>query len=80
MRESVLELANHMELVLKKNDHKMGWSGLSIKTLLCMVKNEVDELEEALDNCNPVETIKEAVDVANFCMMIRENIVRRNLE
>jgi hypothetical protein len=78
MRESVREFAESMESILQDNDYKTGWSGLSIIRLINMLKCEVRELEEAFNNCEPDELVKEATDIANFCMMIHENITQRN--
>ncbi len=94
-RKEVNRFAIRMEEVLQENDHKNHWSKCSYAYLLQRLKEEVDELDEAiashvlgqvmprdLDGASSVEKYaeveKEAIDVANFAMMISDNL--RNLK
>ena len=94
-RKEVKRFAARMEEVLQENDHKGHWSKCSYAYLLQGLKQEVDELDEALEGhvigqvmprdlsgASSVEQYgeveKEAVDVANFAMMIADNL--RNLK
>lgn len=94
-RKEVKRFAARMEEVLQENDHKSHWSKCSYAYLLQRLKQEVDELDEAiaghvigqvmprdLSGASSVEQYgeveKEAVDVANFAMMIADNL--RNLK
>ena len=83
IRIEVASFSVLMEKVLKENDHKDHFSRFSIGWLLSRLKDEVKELEEAFDNCDACSVRKEAVDVANFAMMISSNItpiLKRNYE
>lgn len=71
MRGEVLWFAQEMEGQLQENDHKDGWEERSAKWLLNRLKQEVGELERAIENKKNV--VDEAADVANFAMMIADN-------
>ena len=73
IRPSVLNFAEMMETVLKKNDHKGGWDDCDWKYLRGRLKDELKELENAYAENNGEEVTREAVDVANFAMMIADN-------
>lgn len=70
MREEVVQFAQRMEEKLADNDHKPGWKHCSREELFTSLLLEVDELEDALFDGGNV--IDEAVDVANFAMMIAD--------
>ncbi len=57
------------------NNHKGDWRTLSDEELLELLKQEVEELREALSNNELYSTdiIMECADVANFAMMIASN-------
>ena len=73
-----------MERVLRKNDHKGGWKGMAPGTLVVRSHQELHELEREIilwqnrplvlipSDLTPI--IKEAVDVANFAMMLLDNL------
>ena len=72
-RTSVNWFAEQMELKLRDNDHKGGWASCEHSWLLDRLKQEVGELEKALDQVdNQENVIKEAADVANFALMIAD--------
>ena len=72
-RTSVDWFARNMELKLRENDHKGGWKKCEHSWLLDRLKQEVVELEKALDQVNNQENvIREAADVANFALMIAD--------
>lgn len=72
-RTSVNWFAKQMELKLRENDYKGGWGRCSHSWLLNRLKQEVVELEKALDIVdNQENVIKEAADVANFALMIAD--------
>lgn len=61
---------------LNANTDKVGWQATSIQELFCMLLNEVDELAKAIETGGYDGYIPdEAVDVANFAMMIFDNVV-----
>jgi hypothetical protein len=77
IRESVLRFAELMELTLRLNDYKGGWENEPPRALLKRLKDEVTELEIALDFAEyDVEKEAECVDVANFAMMIADVLWR----
>lgn len=79
IRSEVLTLALLMEKHLRANDHKPGWRADSLHVLLDRAKEELSELEEAiavLDKGGVASVEKEAADVANFMMMIVDNLTR----
>lgn len=83
MRESVQIFAEDMERVLQENDEDKGQEGwlsgsCSVRFLLHALKEEVEELEEALTECVPGAVGKECLDVANFAMMIRHRVWENN--
>jgi len=72
IRKEVIWFARQMEKVLRDNDDKGHWSGCSSEYLQRRMREEIVELENSWgQGCNA--TIHEAVDVANFVMMIADN-------
>ncbi len=61
---------------LNDNIHKGGWEQMSIQELYYRLLDEVDELgrEIASDEYNSCIS-DEAIDVANFAMMIFDNLI-----
>lgn len=78
-RKVVREFSDEMEKILQDNDDKGGWSESSTYYLLKRLDEEVKELKNALSSTgvgylHPIDDIlKEAIDVANFAMMIWDN-------
>ena len=62
-----------MEAKLRENDHKGGWQGDTATSLLKRLREETDEVEQALMAWEPELVLREAADVANFAMMIADN-------
>tara|TARA_B100000700_G_scaffold331737_1_gene467778 strand:+ start:11214 stop:11471 length:258 start_codon:yes stop_codon:yes gene_type:complete len=73
-RHEINVFAEAMELKLRRNDHKGGWEETDLDTLFIRLREEVDELQEAIERENPFEVLFEAADVANFAMMIAWNV------
>lgn len=66
---------------LQQNDHKGHWHGLSIDYLQIRLMQEVQELNDALEcKAQAKDIISEAVDVANFAMMIADNSTRQSVQ
>jgi len=61
-----------MEAKLRANDWKGGWRGMSHHELLGLLDLEFEELTEAIAAGSAEGIIDEAVDVANFAMMIAD--------
>jgi ABC-type oligopeptide transport system ATPase subunit len=86
-RPVVQWFAQKMERRLRENDHKSGWEDESVWALMDLLRSEVDELTESLpltkeeveDDDGWVSDciIGEAVDVANFAMMIADVAMKR---
>lgn len=77
-REQVQWFAEEMEKVLRNNDHKGGWDKYDDGYLVWMLRNNLAELTELIfqESKDVQKVIKEAVDVANFAMMIADNARR----
>lgn len=72
-RPALANFTRHMELVLRENDYKgrRGWWHLDTEDLLSMLQEEVLELAAAK---NDDDRRKECCDIANFAMMIFDNL------
>lgn len=79
MRKAVTWFAKQMECKLRKNDAKKGCYGWLVCSDLWLFKRLIDEVIELEKELEKVDKhnkerdsliIKEAVDVANFAMMI----------
>lgn len=72
LRPELEAFARSMEAVLKENDHKGGWDGHTLKQLINRVFDEARELDRAANAevYDEEEVKKEAIDTANFCMMV----------
>jgi len=71
-REPVEWFSIRMEAKLRANDHKGGWRGMGHHDLLELLDREFEELTEAIEVGSAAGIIDEAVDVANFAMMIAD--------
>jgi NTP pyrophosphatase (non-canonical NTP hydrolase) len=78
-RKEVRVFAALMEHKLKKNDHKPNFENTDINYLLERLKEEVQELHEAVANESWFEVMLEAADVANFACIIVWNILRNQV-
>jgi phosphoribosyl-ATP pyrophosphohydrolase len=68
-----------MEQKLKENDYKQHWHNYDIDYLIHRIYEEQDELEIAItQKLSAKEIIKECADVANFAMMIADNVSQKN--
>ena len=65
--------ANEMQRELNANQHKNGWETLSYRWMLNRLRQEIGELERAVEMRKDV--VSEAADVANFAMMIADNFL-----
>ena len=75
LRPEVAWFAWQMELQLRANDHKGGWQGDALLSLWDRLYEEADELRSELYALPlvPLRIVKEAVDVANFAMMVADS-------
>jgi len=68
-----------MELVLRDNDHKNGWEDIGNTEIADCIDQELHELREAIVSGN-IECIRhECCDIANFAMMLHDNLTPRIL-
>lgn len=75
VRLEVLRFALLMEATLRANDRKGGWKSCTPSWLLRRLKAEVGELHRASVKRLPQADVeREAADVANFAMMIADNL------
>jgi hypothetical protein len=72
LRPEVLAFALSMERKLRENDHKGGWQADHPLALMRRLKQEVEELDQAMFNGNGQKILNEGADVANFAMMIAD--------
>ncbi len=85
LRGSVERFASDMEKKLRANNHKGGWEHESYTYLLTRLRQEFEELTDALKDeptaALPFEQylngMAECVDVANLAMMIHDNLHRQ---
>lgn len=82
-RASINWFSSKMEEILSENDYKGGWDHLHFKYLFDMMRLELDELLIAyheidywklLSEEDKNKLICECVDIANFAMMIADNV------
>ena len=53
------------------------WKEQPLSWLLDRLLEEVEELKVALIDCTPQNAMRECADVANFAMMIHDNLIRK---
>jgi len=74
---SLLRFAEAMAMELENNSHKTGWYQCSDAWLLKRLRQEVGELERAIQQAKPLkDVISEAADVANFAYFLADNYAR----
>jgi hypothetical protein len=73
-REALTKFTEAMELKLRRNDHKSSWRDLPIEALVRLLILELEEFKVA-DEFFPVKDArKEAVDVANFALIVWDRL------
>jgi len=70
---AVLRFGADMCGKLRQNNHKAHWSTVNNFWLLVRLKQEVEELKLAMLD-DPGSVVAECADVANFAMMIADNV------
>lgn len=78
LRPALKTFAEAMELVLRKNDHKGGWKSEAVGYLLGRIGDELEEAKEVYNGVHDGDALrkmqKEVVDIANFSMMLYDNL------
>lgn len=59
-----------MRYKLIKNAHKGRWEEIDLKMALKLLKDEVAELEEAIEAGSQIDIIMEGADIGNFAMIV----------
>ncbi len=72
-RRAVDRFTRWMRLKLRMHAEKGHWSLCSQEYLMKRLREEVEELQEALDRNDLRGTCEEAADVSNFAMMLSDN-------
>ena len=70
LRPAVETFAVAMERMLRENERKGGWDGNIDEFLKAKVTEETAEMFMAHVEGDMIQAAKEAVDLANFCMML----------
>ena len=78
LRSEVAWFALQMEMALRRNDWKGGWENETPYALSHRVIDETAELLEAIQSWDKEWVVNEAVDIANFAMMIADNAQNRS--
>ena len=55
---------------LRRNAHKKAWDKVDLPKLFKLLRDEVDELEQAVAEKNSIEILLEGADISNFAMFI----------
>lgn len=76
LRPSLRDFAQRMEATLRKHDFKKGgqrqWRGDSVAAMIARLCDEIAELMHAHAEGSSLRTSWEAIDVANFALMIHD--------
>lgn len=78
-RPEIEWFAEEMEQRLRTNDHKNGWTTCYDKFLLRRLRSKIRGLGLAVraKHVHAAAVIKEAVDVANYAMMVADRAARQ---
>lgn len=81
LRKPVLWFAEQMEGVLQDNEYKRGWQGMELQFLARRIGGELAELYHELTlPLGPDEAIiRECCGIANFAMMLADNVRLKHL-
>ena len=81
MNKTVFEFALVMQEKLDDNADKGGWEDTSFGYLLERLEEEIEELKNAIkEKSSAFDISRECADVANFAMMISDNITREEVK
>jgi len=74
LRPELNAFAQHMEHVLRANDHKSSWR---LMTLNALINRAIENLDKLLTETNwdhdPEKIAKHCADIANYMLMIADN-------
>lgn len=88
VREELRKFTHYQDWVLAENDHRGGWRNLNALELLMRIHGEIGELIEVVSyhiknpksDAGKEDVMKECADVANYAMMLWDNIQRGDSE
>jgi hypothetical protein len=79
LRPELQKFAEAMEKILEYQDrYKSGWENCTLQYLSMRLTQERKELAEAFQKKDKEAIKHECCDIANFCMMIYDNIDKAN--
>lgn len=58
-----------MRLKMEANRHKGRWQDMDLAKVLARIKDETDELAEAIERGSPIDILLESADIGNFAMI-----------
>jgi len=80
LRPELLDFAHDMETTLRRHDHKTHWSTCRTEYLVLRLRNKILELSLAIVAERSASELRaEAVDVANYAMMIGDVASRKRI-
>jgi len=81
IRDEVMQFARMMEVKLRLNDHKAEWPSIRVLSWYTnRLRDELNELEEALAYGDIRGIVNELVDCANFEMMMADVLLNQGVE
>lgn len=82
IQQSTRWFCGEMRKKLRENEHKRGWDDCSIHYLIGRLHQEIYELHNEIfaQKKDSIKIVREAADVANFCMMIAEKFKHKPKE
>ncbi|MBC2292955.1 hypothetical protein HCC36_06880 [Listeria booriae] len=79
VRQEVKLFAEQMEKRLQSHDDRPGWKNEQVDYLYALLLSKVDKLGDT-SSSNKEKKLKLTADIANFAMMIHENMSREEHE
>lgn len=77
LRPELASFAIRMEHVLQENDDKLHWRNMTQDILAHELNRNLNKLRDAVAGNVHGQTIKRAINVANYAMMLADNAVRK---
>lgn len=77
IRTSLQSFVEYQETILRIHDYKLGWESM---TPIQLKKRILEEFLELMDTKNEIQMMNECADIANFCMMLYDNLLRKKMK
>ena len=68
-----------MEAKMLLNEHKGGWDRLKAQEIIKLMKGEIKELEQAIEQEDYKGAILECADVGNYASILADKLINRRL-